>query len=628
MFKRLFFVLFAVLSLNFVFSQPRFTRVLDLRSATGDIIFSPDMQYLVTSAWRIYVYKFNNGKPRLLKILQDNRNVVTSAVFTHDGKWFLMADMDSIIYFYRADQGFKLYKRFSGKYPGISCMAISNDDKFLVVGYRNGMVQVFKFNDGNLQHLTDLKGHFDLVSDLAFSPDSRWLATSGYDYVVNVYSIDHGKFVFLKSLQDHQGDIEEISFSPDSKWLVTGGDDKTIFVYRLSNGDWQLFKSFDLPELVNSVSFSNDGQWLAVGGQWQKINLYQIRQGNILPRAAVDFNDYVIDLGFSPKNNWLVATGGKNQVVVYKYQGTNFSVSDVINDYKDLISSVRFSPDGLWLAASRQGFVYNLVNIYKFLDGKIKISQSLADHTDFIQTIDFSPDGQFFASAGLDSKLNVYQFKNSRFDLVKTFETAGWGFNQIKFTSKRLYAATMDDTIQIYSVSNGLKLLKQVKSQLPYLNSLDISRDGKFLVTGNQNQIGLFAVDGTTLRFLTKLSLDAGFIEAVAFSPRQNLIAFGGSQGHVYIAQYEGERIRLVQKITGFYDAITDVRFSKDGKFLAVASKDFTVKVFEQKDSKFQQIANLTGHVAEVYGVDFTPDDHYLVTGGNDGLIVYRMNFR
>ncbi len=629
MFKKVFLLFFAALSFSFVYSQPHFKKIIDYRPSTGDVVFSPDMQYLVTSAWRIYVYKFNSGEPELYKILQDNRQVVTSAIFSHDGKWFLMADMDSLIYFYRADQGFKLVKKEAFKSKGITSLALSHDDRFLAVGFRNGAVDIYRFNDGNLRIYKRLTGHFDIVSDMIFSANDKFFATSSYDYTVNVYSVENGDFVLLKTLQDHEGNVEDISFSPDSKWLATGGDDKQILIYRILGKNVQLYKSFDFPDLVNSVNFSPDGLYLVAGGQSKQINLYQISHSGIVFKKSVDFNDYVIDMSFSPKNNWLVVTGGKDQAVIFKYKADDFSISKVIKDYKDLISSVRFSPDGMWLAASRQGFVYNLVNIYDFSKGSLKLAQTMADHTDFIQSIDFSRDGKFFASTGLDGKLNIYQFLNGKYVLNKTFTGPEWGFKQIKFGHKWLLAATMDDTIQVYSISQDLKLLKQLKSQLPYLNSLDISPDDQFMITGNQDQIALYMFRGSTAKFTTKLSEDAGFIDAIAFSPRQNILAFGGSLGQVYIVKYGVEKLELLQTIGGFEDGITDLRFSKDGKLLAVASKDFTVKVFELKsDGKFRRIANLTDHVAEVYGVDFTPDMQYLVTGGNDGLILYRIVFK
>jgi WD40 repeat protein len=77
-----------------------------------------------------------------------------------------------------------------------------------------------------------LDGHETAVWSVAFSPDGKTLATGGYDGQVKLWNTADGKL--KASFEPHKHWVHAVAFSPDGKLLATGSEDATVKLWDIS----------------------------------------------------------------------------------------------------------------------------------------------------------------------------------------------------------------------------------------------------------------------------------------------------------------------------------------------------------------------------------------------------------
>jgi WD40 repeat protein len=130
---------------------------------------------------------------------------------------------------------------------------------------------------------------------------------------------------------------------------------------------------------------------------------------------------------------------------------------------------------------------------------------------------------------------------------------------------------------------------------------------------------------------------------AVAFNPKGDLLATGGSDNQVKL--WDLETTTQVDLLAGHTDPIRALAYSADGQILASTSADSTVILWDlrdlddylanyrrngggrgsrESDGIVESIATLTEHAEPLWAVTFSHDDRILATAGESGEIILR----
>lgn len=285
-----------------------------------------------------------------------------------------------------------------------------------------------------------LKGHTDTINAVAFAPDNKTFATGGSDDTILLWNMESGKTT--ATLKGHDDSVIGLAFSPDGKTLASASEDKTVKIWDLAASK-VLFTLKGHTDSVNSVAFSPDGKWLASGSDDETIII------------------------------WDVATGKQNTT---------------LKGHTDAVNSVAFSADGKWLASGSSDDTVRLwdTSNYKSFD-------PLKKHTDVVNAVRFSADSKWLASGGNDGNIILWDV-TSRKDKSTTDSGLGTIYS-LAFGSgdKSLAVAGTEKMVKVFKLDpsdDGGTLSNPVSytGHSDWINELAISSDGKFLLTGSDDE--------------------------------------------------------------------------------------------------------------------------------------------
>lgn len=184
----------------------------------------------------------------------------------------------------------------------------------------------------------------------AFSPDSSLFAvqTSAYPYI---YLYNTADWSLLPELVGMPDTPVSVSFSPDGgKFVTCGAYNNPLVVYDTST--WTPTSLSYENAYHNLASFSPDGAVLAVALQAAPfLALYNTTDWSRLPGPSALPLDNAFTLSFSPDSSRLYVGGAGGLI---GYNTTDWSTAPGL-PAASLVSYVSVSPDGAYLAVTREG---------------------------------------------------------------------------------------------------------------------------------------------------------------------------------------------------------------------------------------------------------------------------------
>jgi WD40 repeat protein len=272
----------------------------------------------------------------------------------------------------------------------------------------------------------------------------------------------------------------------------------------------------------------------------------------------------------------IVAAGRGNKVFVYDV-GSGKEIA-ALGGHKDIIQSLRFSPDGKKLAAGSFEFV-TLWDLPADLATPFAEPRKFGPHVFRVLAIDFSPDGKLMATGGGEpsrsGEVKIWEVESGK--LLRSLE----GLHSdtvfgLKFSpdGSKLATASADKFLKVVRVDDG-KELKSFEGHTNHVLAVDWSSDGKQLVTGGADDV-LKLWDFETGEQLRTLQKAGKQVTAVRWVPEKPLVAGASGDLNVRFWNPTGEG-KVVRNFGGSGDFVYCVATSKDGKIVAGGVADGTL---------------------------------------------------
>ncbi|KAM3278030.1 hypothetical protein ACQJBY_045734 [Aegilops geniculata] len=228
----------------------------------------------------------------------------------------------------------------------------------------------------------------------------------------------------------HSDAIRAISFSADGALFASAGDDKLVKIWKTDS--WRCIQTITSEKRVSAVAISKDGLYVTFADKFGVI--------------------------------WLVTVGehGGGQV-----SSDNKPVS-IYGHYCSIITSMKFSPDGRFIATADRDFKIRVTSFPKDpVKGAPQIQSFCLGHTEFVSSIAFtslSGGSSFLLSGGGDSTVRLWDYINGC--LLDTYEVKDKVGEQPDETEDSNLAiadlcVTNDDSLVAVAIQslNGIMLL-------------------------------------------------------------------------------------------------------------------------------------------------------------------------
>ena len=234
---------------------------------------------------------------------------------------------------------------------------------------------------------------------------------------------------------------------------------------------------------VFDATFSPDGRTIATGCLTHDIELWDVATGRS-KNVLRGHSDGVCSLHFRSGSELISASFDKT--VRFWDPAKNTALYSV-SGHQVYITDMDVSQDGNWLATSSHDKTVMLWDAQQRI-----LVATFKDQTDLVLAVAFSPDSLWLASAGHDRTVRVWNVKNR--GAHRVVGTLNSKVHDICFSpdSSRLFGSD-DQGITVWDVESGrdIQTLKtrsdSQTSHAAYVQCLDCSRDGRWLVSGGRD---------------------------------------------------------------------------------------------------------------------------------------------
>ena len=370
------------------------------------------------------------------------------------------------------------------------------------------------------------------VLSATYLPDGRYIISVSGNGIIKKWDVLTICLVWERIMVERQIDstwMTSAVFSPDRKSVVFGDKQGIIQIRNVDTGE-QDGEPLEGPiGIVDHLSSSSDSRNLASGSSYTTILIWDMDKRELKAGLVNEYAYEMTVITLSPNGNNVVSSSGEGYIYVLDVDsGKTLRKIKCVNK----VSSVIYSPNGLFLLACRLGWIrmWNIAD--NTAEGKVLKAAGR------IQWISFSPDGSRFVSGSYWMAL----------------------------------LREVNGVIQIWNSSWSVEEAKSTFEERVWISSIILSPEGKFIASGSErsNEGSIYSWTALTGK-LVKLLEFISRVESLSFSPvNEQLITFGSQDGTVQVwdvTNDESIKIRNIQ------NRVSSVVFSpSDGTHLASGS--------------------------------------------------------
>ncbi|KAF9518607.1 hypothetical protein BS47DRAFT_220629 [Hydnum rufescens UP504] len=227
---------------------------------------------------------------------------------------------------------------------------------------------------------------------------------------------------------------------------------------------------------------------------------------------------------------------------------------------------------------------------------------TLIGHSDRVSSVAFSPDGLWLASGSYDCTLCLWDAMSGAH--VTTLQGHSHGITSIAFSpdSFRLASGSYDCTLRLWDLISGA-CIATLQGHSRWVTLVAFSPDGLHLASGSDD-CTLCLWDAMSGAHIATLQGHSHWVTSVVFSPDGLRLASGSYDSTVCL--WDAISGACIATLQGHSHGVIMVAFSPDGLWLTSASHGGSLHLWDAMSG--MHIASLQAHSAQIQAVTFSSD--------------------
>ena len=595
--------------------------------------FSSDGEKILMLNKDLRLWDTNSGK--LIKILEGHTKLISSAIFSPNGKKILTVSWDNTVCIWDSGSG-KLLKTLKGHSKRINNAIFSPNGEKVLTASMDNTARIWSSDSGKL--LKTLKGHIS-IENVTFSPDGKNILTKFWDNSHSLWNASSGKLII------NFNKANSANFSPDGKKIFVYNGDKIIQILDANSG--KSIIAFDIQKgFYYPFTFSPKGDFLLTHGS--TISIWDVSLGKLITTLESKAKR-VVSANFNPNSEKILILYNQNaQNPLFLLDIKSGNSKKILMEYKKPITSANFSQDGKKIITSSEedyathiwdsssGKLLNIFEGYSGVlsnDGKTiltktkqktistwntdtgKLLNIIKGHEEIIFSANFNKKGDIIITTSMDYIVRLWSASSAKLLSIIVPEERGWPevlSAIISPSGKKILTATSDNYAHIWDISSG-KLLNTFEGHTKAVWSAVFSPNGDKILTSSFDKTARIW-DATSGELLNILEGHDSEVNSAVYSLDEKKIITASNDGSTILWDAPSGKQLIRQFI---FDKEESLLLLPDGYYYATkkaTSKLYYIKGlqtigFEQLDVKF----NRPDKVLEVLGN---------ITGSKDTIMI------
>jgi WD40 repeat protein len=376
-------------------------------------------------------------------------------------------------------------------------LAVHPEGKFVVGGFGNGSVLMWRTSDGELVREFE---RFTLgVYATAFSPDGHYVAAAGDNAIVHVYDTETLELVTSYS---HWAGVGCIVFGPQSDWVASCDDAGQVNVWELAEGT-TLMTAEVSPRAV-FMDVSADGKRIAVANGFYGVDVLSTTTGLPVTQTLQAHNELVYDLRFLPGDRYLATVGADQMMHFWDLENEGERVFGG-NPVNSALNSIGMLGERSFLLGDKAGMVSE---VHWTKENQLQVRDQWRAHFAFANVVRLSPTGEFVVTGGDDGAVHLWNVHGDSDRLVNP-SAPPVAVNAAFSASNVMAVADANGSLKAWNQMTG-QSFASFQEPVGEVQSMALSRDGQMLATISENRDLWLTATATGLRTLLQQGEDMG----------------------------------------------------------------------------------------------------------------------
>jgi WD40 repeat protein len=488
-----------------------------LKEAVFTLAFSPDGKNIIAGDYDNDIILWEVATQKQLKVFTGHEHPIRKLGFSPDGKTLFSYDYDSNIFVWDVDTTNKIRAFQFGKTEQ-RIAAFSPSGKYAAVVEQGFTVKIIDTNSG--KEVSNYKSPDIAIANLIFTPDNKKLFIGFGNGNLKYFDFTAGN-----QAEDYPSSYSEwiftLAISHDGKMLVAGGGaiENSVIIWDVTNkNQLRTIKGHD--RKIQTLAINQTGSLVAIANL-TKIRLWEVSSQKEIALLQGQFGG-IYSLKFSPDGKYLASAAYDKTVKLWDVKNQKLLETFVDNSSEYPYMTFAFTQDGKLITSqeSNKIKVFDLQTLkqVRSMTSQVKYIYSIdsnlnadkivvAGYNNFLEVLDINT-GQTVQKIDLSNRtylkvaftglgLLIATFSNYTYDIelmpsganLDSYPLSGhsnWIFQMAATPGccSKIASASIDGEIIIWKLTTSL--FSPANRQMDKgLTALDISSDGKLLVTGH-----------------------------------------------------------------------------------------------------------------------------------------------